>query len=787
VYYAGAWFDAANRLTAVVDVGTNGGSAWARPSTAPAASATTLVTGYAYNAAGWVQDTTDPNGIDTRTLYDNLGRVTKTIQDYTDGTVTAETNATTDYSYDGNNNVLTVQADEPGGSYQRTAYVYGVTTAGGSAVNSNDLLAAVQHPDPTTGNPSSSQQDSFQVNALGQVTQSTDRNGNVHQYSYDVLGRLTADAVTTLGAGVDGSVRRIAYSYDTQGNLYQATSYDAATGGNVVNQVQRQYNGLAQLTAEYEAHSGVVNTASTPAVQYGYTELSGGQNNSRRTSLTYPNGRVLSYNYGSGLDSSISRLTSVSDTSGTLESYKYLGLDTAVEWDHPQDNVNLTYIQQGNDPNAIHDGGDKYVGLDRFGRIVDQNWYNATTQTSTDRFQYGFDANGNVLWRQNVVNTADGELYAYDALNQLTGFQRGTLNSTNTGLVGSAGHSQSWSPDALGNFSSVTTDGTTQTRTSNQQNEITSISGAGAVGYDANGNLTADGSGNTYTYDAWNRLVSVSNGSGVLAQYGYDGLGRRITETHGGTTTDLYFDDQGQVLEERQGGAVQAQNVWSPVGTNTLVLRDQSSQHNGTLDQRLYVQQDANGNVTALTDTGGNVLERYLYDAFGAVTVLNPDWSVRAGGTAYAMPYLFQGGRYDAATGAYHFGARDLLPALARWLQPDPLGYSAGDANLYRFVGNNPLAYNDPQGLSSDDPRKREELARKRAQSRAEQGVSALMDPSYVPQLQNSPPPGGGFNVLVLCDAADRAEGWTAADGRDFEKLAKKYPEVHPSGETSTI
>ena len=35
---------------------------------------------------------------------------------------------------------------------------------------------------------------------------------------------------------------------------------------------------------------------------------------------------MLDYNYGSGLDDSISRLTSLSDSSGTLESYLYLGL-----------------------------------------------------------------------------------------------------------------------------------------------------------------------------------------------------------------------------------------------------------------------------------------------------------------------------------------------------------------------------------------------------------------------------------------------------------------------------
>jgi hypothetical protein len=38
--------------------------------------------------------------------------------------------------------------------------------------------------------------------------------------------------------------------------------------GNVVNQVQRAFNGLFQLTTEYQSHAGVVNTQWTPNVQY---------------------------------------------------------------------------------------------------------------------------------------------------------------------------------------------------------------------------------------------------------------------------------------------------------------------------------------------------------------------------------------------------------------------------------------------------------------------------------------------------------------------------------------
>src|SRR5262249_9740224 len=158
---------------------------------------------------------------------------------------------------------------------------------------------------------------------------------------------------------------------------------------------------------------------------------------------------------------------------------------------------------------------------------------NTSTNTSTDRFQYGYNQDSDRLYRQNLVDSVFSELYGYDALRQLTGFQRGTLNSTHDGLTGSASRSQSWSPDALGNFSSVTSDSTTQTRSHNQQNEITAISGAGTVSYDANGNLTADGSGQSYVYDAWNRLVAVMQSSTTVASYSYDGLGQRVTATHG--------------------------------------------------------------------------------------------------------------------------------------------------------------------------------------------------------------------------------------------------------------
>ena len=141
----------------------------------------------------------------------------------------------------------------------------------------------------------------------------------------------------------------------------------------MLNQVQREFNGLGQLTTEYQDHSGKA-TTSSPKVQYAYDAGNG----SRLTGMTYPNGRVLLYDYGTvnGLNDQIGRVEGLeeSGTSQPLERYAYLGLGTIVERAHGEPGVNLTYVS-----GTAGDAGDQYAGLDRFGRVVDQRWVKTST------------------------------------------------------------------------------------------------------------------------------------------------------------------------------------------------------------------------------------------------------------------------------------------------------------------------------------------------------------------------------------------------------------------------
>jgi RHS repeat-associated protein len=99
----------------------------------------------------------------------------------------------------------------------------------------------------------------------------------------------------------------------------------------------------------------------------------------------------------------------------------------------------------------------------------------------------------------------------------------------------------------------------------------------------------------------------------------------------------------------------------------------------------LYYTTDANFNVTAVIDDSGNVVERYAYDAYGQVTVLDTDWTADADGASDVdNRTLYAGYHHDSETGLYHVRNRMYHPTLGRWVQRDPLGYVDG-MSVYQY------------------------------------------------------------------------------------------------------
>ena len=197
-------------------------------------------------------------------------------------------------------------------------------------------------------------------------------------------------------------------------------------------------------------------------------------------------------------------------------------------------------------------------------------------------------------------------------------------------------------------------------------------------------------------------------GKSGLVAFSYDALGRRIHDVQCSPylVTDRYYTSGGQDIEDRRAELPPySQQVYGIGYVNDVVLRDRNADASGGtgsyglsgsgLEERLFAQQDANYNVTALVNPSGTVQQRFVYDPYGSVTVLSPSWASAT--DAYDWQYLFQGMRQDTQTGLYYTPNRDYSPVLGRWMEQDPAGYVDG-GNLYAVEDDNAVNNTDPSG-----------------------------------------------------------------------------------------
>ncbi len=135
--------------------------------------------------------------------------------------------------------------------------------------------------------------------------------------------------------------------------------------------------------------------------------------------------------------------------------------------------------------------------------------------------------------------------------------------------------------------------------------------------HDHAGNLIDDGKFR-YVYDAWNRLVTVksSKDSGATtfqtAEFYSDGRRAKKVATNSGDydATVVYLYNGQKIIETRDGsGNVLQQFIHGTRYIDELVMV-RLVDSGGTLGAKgdLYVHQDANWNVIALTDLGGSLV-----------------------------------------------------------------------------------------------------------------------------------------------------------------------------------
>jgi len=369
--------------------------------------------------------------------------------------------------------------------------------------------------------------------------------------------------------------------------------------------------------------------------------------------------------------------------------------------------VKLTYIKQAGEPNG--DAGDQYTGLDRFGRVVDQRWPQGSSEL--ERVDYGFTAASNRQWRQNrVAASGQDEYYNYDGLYQVAELNRGTLNGGKTGISGTPSWTEDFTYDPIGNWDAYLTKvfGVTdldQTRTHNTANETTEIDGStDTVAHDLAGNMTKVPqvndleATNELKWDAWNRLVEVADGETVVAGYRYDGKTRRVSKETD-ATRHYFYSARWQIVEERVDSetAADRQFVWGQRYLDDLVLRDRDVDHDGILDERLYVLSDY-FNPTAIADEDGVVVERYGYNAFGLSRVMDADFEPRSS-SDFDWETRYGAYRWDGETGFYQVRFRYLHSTLGRWLSRDPVRENGGK-NVFCYVYNSPTNSVDYLGLA---------------------------------------------------------------------------------------
>lgn len=392
---------------------------------------------------------------------------------------------------------------------------------------------------------------------------SIDPRGHRTDYYYDALNRKIEERYR-----VAGELHSRLYSYDALGRLRSVTNergHTSTTHYDTRNQVTEKINPHSETTRyRYDANGNVASVTDSAGrtLTYSYDALNRktqqlDANGNTQTWSYHPNGQVASHTDGRGKVSFY-----VYDVAGRLIQTTEAGLVSSASYDA---NGNVHTVTDANGYNSTRY---EYDELDR--RI-------STMMHGGETWRYKYDIAGNLTME--ITPTGEKTLQNFDALGRL--IQR----------------------SEYGDF-----------KVNNQLTRQINYS------YDANSNVTSiSQGGNTvsYTYDALNRISSVTDQYGQTLSYAYDKVGNRTRLTYPGNKTVNYAYDNadrllsltdwlnhttnysrnaaGQISEVVNGNGSKSQYGYDAAGR---LIQLKNLQANGSVISSHDLTLDGAGNIT---------------------------------------------------------------------------------------------------------------------------------------------------------------------------------------------
>ena len=482
--------------------------------------------------------------------------------------------------------------------------------------------------------------------------------------SIDALGRSTGmeyNALNQVLRVTDALSGVTSFGYDGNGNLLTVTdarngptsyTYDAmdrvATRTDALTHSEQYAYDLAGNRVQFTDRRGQV-------TNFSYDGLN------RLALVTYADGATTAYTYDGG-----DRVTQVVDSIAGTTTLVWDGLDRLTSESGPKGSVSYTYDAAGRrttmtvagQPTVTYtyDDANRLTQITQGSAVVTMGYDSADHRTS--------------LTLPNGVSVE----YGYDLVHQLTGLTY-KLGENVLGNLTYTYDANGRRTSVGGSFARTRLPQPLASATYNAANQLTQWGSIGLT-YDLNGNLLTKGA-QAFDWSARNQLDAI--GGTAAASFQYDAFGRRTSKTIGGATTDFLYDGASAVQE--LAGTTPTASLLNGLAIDEVLTRTEA------LGTRTFLS-DGIGSTLALTDDAGATATSFTYEPFGATSL---------SGEATANPAQFTGRESDL-TGLYYYRARYYDPVIQRFASEDPLGFAAGDQNLYAYVFDDPTDLTDPSG-----------------------------------------------------------------------------------------